>query len=52
MNPAGYDAWYDTPRGRWIGEAEYALAARQLDARPGDSLLDVGCDTGGSAAAP
>jgi len=46
MNPADYDAWYDTPRGRWIGETEYALAARLLDARPGDSLLDVGCGTG------
>ena len=46
MNPADYDAWYATPRGRWIGEAEYALAARQLDAQPGDSLLDVGCGTG------
>ena len=46
MNPADYDAWYATPRGHWIGETEYALAARQLGARPGDSLLDVGCGTG------
>jgi SAM-dependent methyltransferase len=46
MNPADYDAWYDTPRGRWIGETEYALAARLLAARRGDSLLDVGCGTG------
>lgn len=46
MNPAGYDAWYTAPRGRWIGEIEYALAARQLASRPGDSLLDVGCGTG------
>lgn len=46
MNPADYDAWYGTPRGRWIGETEYALAARLLAARPGDSLLDVGCGTG------
>ncbi|MHB1214216.1 MAG: class I SAM-dependent methyltransferase [Thiobacillus sp.] len=46
MNPADYDAWYATPRGRWIGETEYALAARLLAARPGNSLLDVGCGTG------
>lgn len=46
MNPADYDAWYDTPRGRWIGEAELSLAARLLAANPGDSLLDVGCGTG------
>ena len=46
MNPADYDAWYATARGRWIGETEYALAARLLGARPGESLLDVGCGTG------
>jgi len=46
VNPADYDAWYATPRGRWVGETEYALAARCLKTRPGDSLLDVGCGTG------
>jgi SAM-dependent methyltransferase len=46
MNPADYDAWYHTARGHWIGETEYALAARLLTAQPGDSLLDVGCGTG------
>lgn len=46
MTPADYDAWYDTPRGRWVGETEYALAAQQLAAQAGDSLLDVGCGTG------
>ena len=46
MTPADYDAWYAPPRGCWIGETEYALAARLLAAQPGDSLLDVGCGTG------
>ena len=46
MNPADYDAWYATPRGRWIGDAEYALAARLLAPQAGDSLPDVGCGTG------
>ena len=46
MDPADYDAWYDTPRGRWIGEAEFRLAAGGLAGRPGDALLDVGCGTG------
>ncbi|MGV8990629.1 MAG: class I SAM-dependent methyltransferase [Thiobacillus sp.] len=46
MNPADYDAWYATPRGHWVGETEYVLAAHQLAAQAGDSLLDVGCGTG------
>ena len=46
MNPADYDAWYDTPRGRWVGDAEYTLALRRLVPQAGDSLLDVGCGTG------
>lgn len=46
MNPADYDAWYDTARGRWIGDTEYALAARLLATQPGDSVLDVGCGSG------
>jgi len=46
MTPADYDAWYDTPRGHWVGETEYALAAQQLAAQAGESLLDVGCGTG------
>lgn len=46
MNAADYDAWYDTPRGCWIGETEYRLLLRQLDPQPGERLLDVGCGTG------
>jgi len=33
MTPERYDAWYETPRGRWIGEIEYRLLVELL--RPG-----------------
>jgi len=46
MTPADYDAWYDSPRGRWIGEIEYRLVDDQLAARVGARILDVGCGTG------
>lgn len=46
MDAAAYDAWYETVRGRWIGETEYQLLRRALAPAPGDSLLDVGCGSG------
>lgn len=46
MTPEAYDAWYATPRGRWIGEREFALLAGMLAAKPGETLLDVGTGTG------
>jgi SAM-dependent methyltransferase len=45
-NPATYDAWYRSGKGRWIGDAEYGMLWRLLRARPGEALLDVGCGTG------
>lgn len=45
-SPADYDAWYDTRRGRWIGGREFAQLMRLLDARAGETLLDIGCGTG------
>jgi SAM-dependent methyltransferase len=46
VTPAEYDAWYRTPRGAWIGDAEYRLLRRLLQPRPGEGILDVGCGTG------
>lgn len=43
---AGYDAWYGTARGTWIGEIEFRLLQRMLRPKPGETLLDVGCGTG------
>jgi len=41
-----YDSWYETPRGRWIGNRELELIVDTLEMQPGESLLDVGCGTG------
>lgn len=46
MDPHTYDAWYHDPRGRWIGDTEFALLLRLLRPGPGARLLDVGCGTG------
>lgn len=46
MDPKTYDAWYGSPRGRWIGQVEAALIRRALEPGDGESLLDVGCGTG------
>ncbi len=46
VDAAAYEAWYHTPRGRWIGDVEFRLIRRMLLPSPGESLLDVGCGTG------
>jgi len=46
VDPEAYDAWYQTPRGSWIGDTEFMLLRRMLFPMPGESLLDVGCGTG------
>lgn len=46
LDPAAYEAWYETDRGRWIAGIETRLLQRLLNPRPGATLLDVGCGTG------
>lgn len=41
-----YAAWYQTPRGRWIGETEFALLKAMLRPEHDASLIDIGCGTG------
>jgi SAM-dependent methyltransferase len=45
-DPASYESWYHTPRGRWIGDREFILLQDRLRPESGASLLDVGCGTG------
>jgi len=46
VDPVKYDAWYQTPRGRWISNIEFHLMIKQLQPQPASTLLDVGCGTG------
>lgn len=46
MSPADYDAWYDSPRGSWIGQTEYRLISNELALPAEGRVLDVGCGTG------
>ncbi|TAK43263.1 MAG: class I SAM-dependent methyltransferase [Betaproteobacteria bacterium] len=46
MTPQQYDAWYGSPRGRWIGDTEYRLLNGMLAPSASSSILDIGCGTG------
>lgn len=46
MDAAEYDAWYQTPRGGWVGDVEFRLLTEWLAPEKGEMLLDVGCGTG------
>ena len=40
--PAAYEAWYHTPRGRWIGDREFVLLRTLLRPETGASRRDIG----------
>ena len=45
-DPKTYEAWYHSPRGRWIGDREFTLLRDLLRPEADATLLDVGCGTG------
>lgn len=51
IDPARYHAWYETPRGAWIGSTELRLLRDLLRPEAGTSLLDAGCGSGWFSAA-
>jgi len=46
MEPAEYEAWYSTPRGKWIAGIEWKLLFNLMQPDVNTTLLDVGCGTG------
>lgn len=46
MEPAEYETWYHTARGKWIAGVEWNLLIDLLQPSAGKTLLDVGCGTG------
>ena len=46
MDPAKYDAWYHTVRGKWIAGIEWRLLLNLMQPKADATLLDVGCGTG------
>ncbi len=46
MEPAEYEAWYHTARGKWIAGVEWDLLIGILQRGAGNTLLEVGCGTG------
>ena len=46
MEPAEYEAWYHTARGKWIAGIEWKLLLDLMQPKADTTLLDVGCGTG------
>jgi len=46
FNSEIYEAWYQTPRGRFTDRLEKKVIAQLCQVRPGDKVLEIGCGTG------
>jgi SAM-dependent methyltransferase len=46
MDPAEYEAWYHTARGKWVAGIEWKLLLDLMQPKADMTLLDVGCGTG------
>jgi ubiquinone/menaquinone biosynthesis C-methylase UbiE len=42
----GYEAWYHTPKGRFVDVLEKGVIAGLCRIRPGERVLEIGCGTG------
>ena len=41
-----YDTWYETARGRWIGQEEFSSVMKLITPTAGQTLLEIGSGTG------
>ena len=46
LSAAGYDSWYATARGAWMGNREAEALIRLSEIGPNRRVLDVGCGSG------
>lgn len=46
LDPAAYNAWYETPKGIWIGQQEISALLKLFTPHAGQTLLDIGSGTG------
>lgn len=44
--PSLDDAWYQTLRGDWIAKQEFSILLKLFAPKEGQSILDIGCESG------
>ena len=41
-----YEAWYNTPKGKFVDTLEKEIIAKLCQIKPGQKVLEIGCGTG------